>query len=188
MPHTLPRSLTGAGILKGTLIATPNGDVAIEDIKVGDEVLNQFGKATRVKKISPVFTPNATTSPEYTPIVIRKDRFSPNVPNADLSVLPSRSLQRDGLWFHANHLTIPTETSSNKSPQYYDIVIDKNLVNFFIANGVVMDSWDELAPGVNNVKPEVTWDCHNGTCTRALNEYGRPTKRAINLFVTKLEH
>lgn len=189
MSKTTPRTLTGAGILKGTLISTPNGDVAIENLNVGDQVLNQFGNPVAIKRIAPVFTPNGNNDNRYIPIVIKKDKFSANVPNADLSVLQSRSLQRYGYWFHAEHIPGTIERSTNKLPEYYDIVVEKNLVNFFTANGVVMDSWDERAPGIINNKPEITWECiPNSKCIRALNEYGRPTKRSINLFVTKLEN
>jgi len=41
-----------------TLIATPKGDIAIEDIEDGDYVYSRTGKPTRVKKKSPMFFDN----------------------------------------------------------------------------------------------------------------------------------
>lgn len=38
-------------LLEGTLVATPKGPVAIQDLKVGDEVLDRYGKPTKVTDV-----------------------------------------------------------------------------------------------------------------------------------------
>jgi len=189
MPQTQKRTLIGPGLLKGTLIATPSGPVAVENLRVGDVVNTHLGETTTIREVAQVYSVNCRNAPQYTPLVIPKDKFGSNLPSADLTVLPSRSFQVNGVWHFANEPGMNLPQSSNLDPEYYDIVLDKNFIDFFYAHNLIMDSWDRLTPNAPRNNPEVTWEVVNGKPTiRALNQYGRPTHTTINLMVERLSH
>lgn len=91
--------------LEGTGIATPNGDVAVEDLKVGDLVMTADGGTTSVKWLGeqPVDTRKATPS-KVNPICLVKDAIAPNVPARDLFVSPDHAIEIDGMLYNAHAL------------------------------------------------------------------------------------
>jgi hypothetical protein len=78
----------------GTKIATPDGDVNIEDLKVGDPVLTIDGYAKAIKWIGSrkLTLKDLTAHPESKPIVLRKNSLGTDIPQEDLYVSPQHRI------------------------------------------------------------------------------------------------
>ena len=89
----------------GTMIATPEGEKAVETLAIGDMVLRQDGSAVPVRwmgrnTISLLFADKMKTLP----IRIRKDALAENVPSRDLLVSPDHAIFVDGILAQAGTL------------------------------------------------------------------------------------
>lgn len=89
----------------GTLIATPDSEVAVETLKAGDTVLTAAGAAVQVKWVGyqalhKVFTP----AEHFAPMRIRAGALAEAVPHADLTVTPDHGMMIEGLVAHAGAL------------------------------------------------------------------------------------
>ncbi len=75
---------------KGTLIATPNGEIPVEQLNTGDIVLSADGSAVELKWIANShFTyPEMLLNHRVCPICIPQDHFGPDMPHTDLWVSP----------------------------------------------------------------------------------------------------
>lgn len=90
---------------EGTLIATPNGEVAVETLTSGQLVLTADGISTPVKwlgrqTILKLFSP----AERVAPVVIEAGAFAPNVPHSDLTVTSDHAMVLDGALVHAGAL------------------------------------------------------------------------------------
>ncbi len=90
----------------GTRIATANGDVAVETLRPGDEVITQLGGDGRI-----VWTGTRAIDcrqhprPESVwPILIETDAFGLKTPSCDLFVSPDHALYIDGVLIPAKYL------------------------------------------------------------------------------------
>ena len=100
-------TITGAPCFgRGTIIATLDGDVLVEDLREGDLVLTVSGEAKPL-----VWTGSRTVNvarhprPENVrPVCIRRSAFSPNVPSRDLIVSPDHNVFTDGVLIPAKCL------------------------------------------------------------------------------------
>jgi Hint domain len=110
--YYLDNNSVGAGLgaspicfLPGTRIATPNGEVQIQDLAVGDLVTVVSGEARTVRWIGhgKVLATRGRRSPA-TPVIVRKGAFADNVPNADLHVTKAHSFLIDGVLIPAEYL------------------------------------------------------------------------------------
>ena len=72
----------------GTLIATPNGEIAIENLKVGDSILNAAGDVVEIRWIGMRHVDGSTLTqfPKLRPVRITKDALGQGVPRQDLLV------------------------------------------------------------------------------------------------------
>jgi hypothetical protein len=87
----------------GTRIATPTGEVAVEDLQIGDLVATAAGALRAVKWIGRRGY-SATTVAEYPnvrPVLIREGALAPAVPHRDLTVSPMHALFIDGAFVPA---------------------------------------------------------------------------------------
>lgn len=181
------RTLVGAGLQKGTLIKTPSGQVAIENIRVGNIVSNHLGGTSRVAKVSAVYKPNPNNQPETRPIVLPANFISAGVPSADLLVLRSRAYRDDdNKWHHPMHTGVNFGVSP-MAPEYYDIVLEKPHKEFFYANDLVVDSWDNLSPLNPSALTNAKWLCENNKpCVRGFCFHGVEGFAALNKVAEKL--
>jgi len=91
--------------LEDTGIATPNGDVAVQDLRPGDMVLTADGGQTAVKwvGIQPVQT-RLTHPAKVNPICLTAGSIAQNVPAQDLYVSPDHAIAIDGILYNASTL------------------------------------------------------------------------------------
>ncbi len=91
--------------LAGTMIATPNGEVAIETLRAGDTVLTADGGTAPVRWLGRQSVSTVFADPlRVNPIVVRAGALSENVPNRDLYVSPQHALLVDGMLVPAEAL------------------------------------------------------------------------------------
>jgi hypothetical protein len=94
---------TGGGsancFLRGTMIATPDGEVAIEDLKIGDVVVTADKGAQPILWIarrSFSRTPGRAWPVQVTPVRIAASAIADGAPRRDLYVSPSHGIRVDG--------------------------------------------------------------------------------------------
>ncbi|WP_424811870.1 Hint domain-containing protein [Roseococcus sp. YIM B11640] len=91
-----------ACFLRGTRIATPSGEVAVETLAIGDLVLDQDGRARPVRWIGRQEHTRLFSHPLHAyPIQIRAGALDENVPSRDLFLSPGHGLMVEGLLVEA---------------------------------------------------------------------------------------
>lgn len=158
--------------VRGTRIATPSGQKAVEDLVVGDLVETLSGEPAPIKWIGKrAFRAADLPDPAAgMPIRIRKDAIAPNVPCADLLVSPAHCMFLENslipAQFLVNGVTIVQDFDIEQF-EYFHIELDKHAVviaenaptesyldtgnrSFFLNQGVVQlfpdfapKSWDD---------------------------------------------
>ena len=123
--------------LAGTRIATPSGEVSVQDLAVGDKVVTASGK---VRPITWIGTGRAPTTPgrrdAATPVIVLKSALADNVPNRDLHLTKGHSLFIDGVLipieFLINHRSIIWDDTA-REVRFYHIELATHDV--LLANG-----------------------------------------------------
>jgi hypothetical protein len=136
----------------GTMIATPSGQVPVENINTGDLVI------TADKRVVPVTVytseiKSATT--ENAPYYIPAKTFGKNQPNA-ITLSPRHAIQmRPGLWeipaFATARYSQIKQVSVGKKVNYFHLELPNYFTDNIIANGNVVESYGgnaKLVPGV----------------------------------------
>ena len=140
------KSVNYACFLKGTQIATPKGEVKVEHLKAGDQVVTASGGVATVKwlgfrKLYKNRIP-ATDAVRAFPILIKKDAITDNVPHTDLTVSPGHHLYFDGVLIPAmmlvNGLTI-TQQFEMRAFEYYHVELEE--FDILLAEGVPAESY-----------------------------------------------
>ncbi|OBX36629.1 hypothetical protein A8U91_00972 [Halomonas elongata] len=128
----------------GTMIATPDGEVPVESLSIGDLVLTASGEAVPVKWIGRQSV-HRLFSAGRAPVRIREGALASGVPNQDLVLTANHGLIIDGLVINAgaliNHDTIDY-LPWNEMPEaitYYHIETDTHEV--VIANGTEAETY-----------------------------------------------
>lgn len=131
----------------GTLIATENGEVAIEDLRQGDNVVVVDGDTSTVLPVKwigirQMDLVSHKDRDQVAPVRIAKGAFAENVPNADLIVSPPHAIFVDGSLIPAkllvNDMTITRETA-RADVTYYHIELDRHAI--VLANGLAAESY-----------------------------------------------
>jgi hypothetical protein len=91
--------------LEGTGIATPIGDVAVQDLRPGDVVMTADGAETTVKWVGEQPVQTRLTHPaRVNPICLTAGSIGENVPARDLFVSPDHAIAIDGALYNASTL------------------------------------------------------------------------------------
>ncbi|CAM3919719.1 Hint domain-containing protein [Bordetella tumulicola] len=139
-------SLSYACYLRGTHIATPDGETKVEALQAGDKVLTAGGQVATVKwlgyrKLTASRIP-AQDALKAFPITFQKDAIADNVPHRDLTISPYHHLYFDGKLIPAmalvNGLTI-TQDFSRQSFEYFHVELDH--FDILLAEGVAAESY-----------------------------------------------
>jgi hypothetical protein len=129
---------------RGTMIRTPKGQVAVEDLEVGERVVTLGHDNTRiitwVGKGKVLATRGQRSA--ATPVIVRKGALADNVPNADLHVTKAHSLFIDGVLipveFLVNHKTILWDDRAQEV-EIYHVELDQHDV--LLANDTPAESY-----------------------------------------------
>lgn len=115
----------------GTLIATPDGQTAVEQLAIGDEVRLASGAATSILWIGRRSYGGRflAARPELLPILIRAGALGNGLPQRDLRVSPLHAMFLDGVLVAAEHLvngaTIVRDVACD-TIQYFHIELDRH--------------------------------------------------------------
>lgn len=86
-------------LLRGTLVQTHRGEVAVEDLSRSDFVLTESGHFKPVNWIGrQTFrrAPGAAWAASVSPVTVAQSAIAPNVPHRDVSLSPEHALYMDG--------------------------------------------------------------------------------------------
>jgi hypothetical protein len=135
--------ITALCFCAGTMLATPDGEVPVEDLSVGVRVLTASGEARPIAWIGVgrVLASRGRRS-AATPVIVRKGALADNVPHHDLRVTKGHALALDGVLipveFLVNHRTILWDDGAQETALYH-IELDRHDV--LLANGAPAESY-----------------------------------------------
>ena len=130
----------------GTLIATPDGERAVETLQIGDPVLTADGPVVPVKwvgrqTIHKVFTP----SERFAPVRVRAGALGAGLPHTDLVLTADHALILDGLAINAGALVNgtsilrdPVETLPERVTYYH---VETEAHDVILANGAAAETY-----------------------------------------------
>ena len=136
----------------GTLIATPSGEVAVEELAIGDRVLTVSGAARQVAWIGrrSYDARFAAANPGVQPVLIRAGALGAGLPRRDLRVSPKHALYLDAVLIPAGHLlngTTILRAPAHEPVEYLHVELDSHDVIF--AEGVPAETFvDDGGRGV----------------------------------------
>jgi hypothetical protein len=127
----------------GTLIATPRGDVAVEHLVTGDQVLTQAGVARRVvwlghRRIACSKHPKPA---DVWPVRVRAGSFGEAMPHRELFLSPDHAVFAESVLIPVKHLingaTIVQEPRDTVT--YWHVELDRH--DLILAEGLPCESW-----------------------------------------------
>ncbi len=117
--------------LSGTMILTPTGEVPVEDLAVGDEILTHAGETKAIRWIGHRrFTSERGNWPsKFVPVRVRKGALGPNAPKRDLHLSPGHMIYIDGVLVPVKHLVdgtniTPCPPQAGAAIEYFHIELD----------------------------------------------------------------
>ncbi len=132
--------------LKGTHIATPEGEVLVETLKAGDKVLTASGNVATVKWLGyRILYKNripAKDAKRAFPILFKKGCIADNVPHRDLIISPGHHVSFDGNLVSAMSLVNGTsivQLFSLPCFQYFHVELEQ--FDILLAEGVPAESY-----------------------------------------------
>jgi len=158
-------TMTYACYLKGTHIATPDGEVKVETLKAGDQVLTASGSIATVKwlgfrKLNRDRIP-ADAQLRAAPIRIAKGALAENIPHRDLTVSPGHRFDFDGALIPAlslvNGLTI-TQDFTVKHYEYFHVELEH--FDMLLAEGAAAESYLDVGDYRNSFENAETVAVH----------------------------
>ncbi len=130
----------------GTQITTPEGQLSVEQLKIGSDVVTADGDVEKVKFIHKMSVDSVHTfSPvdQLLPVTIKKDALGNGIPSADLSVSPDHALYVDGTLVIAaalvNGFSISQASEFTGSFDYYHIELENH--ELILANGTQAETF-----------------------------------------------
>jgi Hint domain len=128
----------------GTRILTPDGEVPIEDLMIGEHVITHLGETRPIKWIGHrrIDLSKHARPETAAPIRIERDAFADDVPHRDLLISPDHAIFVDGELICARQLvngtTIVRETGL-ASVDYYHVELNEHAI--LLAEGLPAESY-----------------------------------------------
>jgi hypothetical protein len=129
--------------VEGTRIATPDGEIPVEQLAIGGKALTASREARSIVWIGSgrvLATRGRRTA--ATPVIVRKGAFADNVPHHDLHVTKGHSLYIDGVLipveFLVNHRSILWDDRAQEVVIYH---IELETHDILLANGAPAESY-----------------------------------------------
>ncbi len=143
--------------MRGTLIKTPEGDVPVEDLRVGDLVVTHKGVAEIMWVGRRMIDPKAIDKPRETlPIRIQAGAIAENVPVRDLFVSPDHCMFLEESLIPAKFLineTTITQEATLAPFEYYHIELDQHSI--ILAEGAQTETYLDLGGRLSFLEPGV---------------------------------
>ena len=181
---------------RGTLIQTPAGEIAVEDLAAGDQVVTQDSGVQTIRWIG---SRELTTNPKTAPIIIGKgalnDLNGDPLPKLDLTVSPQHRMQisnwRAELMFGEPSVLVAAKHLINGdtiyvSPmdaiEYFHILFDKHEIVF--ANGCPSESFHPGQQGFGTMPEESRKEIYDlfPALRENMGQYGALTQSALKAF------
>ena len=130
--------------LTGTNILTEQGEIAVEDLKIGDTIITAEGQPETIKWIGKqTIKPNQVKNPlRGYPVLIKAGALGNNLPCRDLYVSPDHAMFVDGLLINAgalvNDISI-VKTEPTESFTYYHVELENHCL--LVAEGTAAESY-----------------------------------------------
>ena len=129
--------------LRGTLIRTERGEVAVQDLAVGERVLTLSGQ---IRPITWIGTGQVVVSrgrrSAATPVIVRKGALADHVPDRDLRVTKGHSFYFDGVLipieYLVNHRSILWDDRAQEVELYH---LELATHDVLLANGAPAESY-----------------------------------------------
>lgn len=175
-PNTDTLTLTSC-FLRGALIRTPEGDVPVEDLRVGDLVVTHKGVAEIRWVGRRRIDPKAIDKPrDALPVRIQAGALAENVPSRDLYVSPDRCMFLEESLIPAKFLlngaTI-TQEATLMPFEYYHIELEQHSIIF--AEGAPTETYLALGGRMSFLEPGVLrFGSFASTATRNWNDWCYP--------------
>jgi hypothetical protein len=133
--------------LSGTRIATPAGEVAIDDLRIGDMVTTASSAPKPIKWIGRnhyVKAASGAWHPELLPVKVAKFALDDFTPHADLYLSPGHALYLHGLLIDVRHLVngrsiVARQHAEALALDYFHIELEGHDV--VLAEGVAAETW-----------------------------------------------
>ncbi|ASP23694.1 Hint domain protein (plasmid) [Antarctobacter heliothermus] len=144
-PSSQPLDDDPACFAVGSMIATPDGETAVECLKIGDPVMTANGRHVPVTWVGRKTVHKAFASPRVQPVRIRAKALGFGQPHSDLVVTSDHAIVLEGLAINAGALVNGTSISFvplNKQPDlnvYYHIETEEHEV--ILANGAPAETY-----------------------------------------------
>jgi hypothetical protein len=130
--------------LRGTLIATDRGEVAVEDLAEGNLVATRFGGLRPIRWIGLQCFDGRIAGPECHPVRLRAGSLGDGAPHSDLLVSPGHAMLVDNVLAHAgvlvNDATILREAATGLIEYFH---LDLGAHDCVLANGAWAESYFE---------------------------------------------
>lgn len=133
-------------LLRGTLIATPSGEVAIEDLRLGDLVETISGEAKPIRWIGRQTFRKSVASwhPTVMPVRISKGALDEGMPSQDLYISAGHALYVDGALVRVKDLIngssiVLALPDGRETVEYYNVLLDSHDV--VIADGTPVETF-----------------------------------------------
>lgn len=135
-----------ACLMRGTCVTTPTGDVPVETLSIGDEVLTIDGDTVSIRWIGrrAYARPFLAAGGRIAPILFSKGSLGPDLPSADLYVSPEHAVYVDGVLVPARLLvndTLIRQVQDFDLVEYFHLEFDEPQVIF--TNGAPTESYVE---------------------------------------------
>ena len=134
-----------------TRIRTPAGEVAVEDLKIGDLVQTHDGRSVPVRWIGRQTVSSLFIGELQRPIRIKAGALGENIPCRDLVVSPDHALLINDVLAQAGALVNGTSIQREKNPPaifiYYHVELDDHSLIF--ADGTPAETFIENADRAN---------------------------------------
>ncbi|CAN7635348.1 Hint domain-containing protein [Rhizobium rhizogenes] len=143
--------------LRGTLIRTPEGDIPVEELRVGDLVITHKGVADIRWVGRRRLDPKAIDKPRDTlPVRMMAGSIAENIPERDLFISPDHCMFLEGSLipakFLVNGTTITQETALDPF-EYYHIELEQHSV--VLAEGAQTETYLDLGGRLSFLEPGV---------------------------------
>ncbi|WP_050529109.1 Hint domain-containing protein [Pseudaestuariivita atlantica] len=133
----------------GTLIATPDGEIAVETLSIGDLVIDQHGNTVPVKWIGRQTVHKLFSGQRMQPVRFRAGALGHGLPHSDLVVTGDHGMMLDGLVINASALVngntidwVPMAELPDQNTYYH---VETENHDVILANGAPAETFIDYA-------------------------------------------